>query len=129
MQRVCLYSRKEYGSAAVWFSAKQVNAQRGIEACCSKHAEALDHTEIFGRDDFYAHCANKHHGQCDSGANKTAAVYERKLTTPSSPSFCIKDFFMLFLLKKTQCETAEIAVSTASLRLADLRSLFENSAR
>ena len=49
-----------------------------------------------------------------------ASVYERKLTMPNSPSFCTNDFFMIFLLKKMQCETAEIAVSTASLRLADL---------
>ena len=45
------------------------DAKRRIEACCSKHAETLDHAEILGRDDFHTHCAHKHHGQCDSGAD------------------------------------------------------------
>lgn len=34
---------------------KQVNAQRRIEACCSKHAETLDYAEILGKDDFHTH--------------------------------------------------------------------------
>ena len=42
-----------------------------------------------------------------------------KMTTHSSPSFCSNDFFMRLRLKKMQCMTTEIAVSTASLRLAD----------
>ena len=35
------------------------------------------------------------------------------------PSFCSNDFFVRLRLKKMQCMTTEIAVSTASLRLAD----------
>ena len=48
---------------------EQVNAQCGIESRCGKHAETLDHAEILGWNDFHAHRTDKHHGQCDSGAD------------------------------------------------------------
>lgn len=156
-------------------TAKQVNAQRGIEARGRKHAEALDHAKVSGGDNFHAQRADKHHGKrnggtytvrvtilaLDSGGNDNGQRYDGQqhhqngddhvhhiLKRPgiaavtqwehpipdrrdplhdgeqinarteqlgflaldadtddrdaNNPSFCIKDFFMVLLLKKTQ---------------------------
>ena len=51
----CAYSRLRLYFA---LHTKQVDTQRRVEARSRKHAEALDHAEICGRDDFHPYCTH-----------------------------------------------------------------------
>ena len=51
-----------------------MNAKGRIEARGRKHAEALHHAEIFGRDQLHAESAHQHHAEGDRRTNTVGAA-------------------------------------------------------